>query len=372
MMRRKLVSFFNFFNLKVKIALFMLMICYIVGLFYISLRTFRTDDSIPKIRTVSVKMRKAFRDLTTKVRTGLFIKNFTTFDVTANHFTVDAVLWFECNKNELMLKTLDEFSFDNSEILYKSPPNISFHRDKMLVIYDIIVEVSTDLDFHRFPLEDHRLSLVLANSAVTPSEMYFDDDVNGISLCVSDRIFTTNWVIHSLKKLPGYAALHVDAHNNHKVIRTPKVAFIINFQKAGINKILIIFVPLFIAIFLALFTFLLSFNSNAAKTTLSVTAVTALLGYRFVIQQISPRVGYFTITDKLFVFFIAISFLIMLFQLLLLRQYLLMMDRGKISKAEQPETDTVYYSPRITERINTLVYLCTIVLFLVILTYLMR
>lgn len=372
MMRRKLVSFFNFFNLKAKIALFILVIFYVIGLFYMSLRTFRTDDPIPKIRTVSVKMRKAFRDLTTKVRTGLFIKNFPTFDVPNNHFVVDAVLWFECNKNELMLKTLDEFSFDNSEILYKSPPSISFRHDKMLVIYDIILEVATDLDFRRFPLEDHRVSLVLTNTAVTPNEMYFDDDINGISLRISDRLFTTNWLVHSLKKQPGYTTVHIDAHHPQKVIRTPKVVFTINFQKAGINKILIIFVPLFLTILLALLTFLLSFNSTAAKTTLSVTAVTALLGYRFVIQQLSPRVGYFTITDQLFIFFIGLSFLIMLFQMLLLRQYMLLSDREKISKADQPENDTFYYSPRITERINTLAYFCALLIFIIFVTYLMR
>jgi hypothetical protein len=372
MIHHKIKPFFNLFDLKFKITLFVAVFFYVILLFFLSLREFRTDDPTPKVKEISFKMRKNYRDLSTKVRAGLFIKNFPTFDFTSNNFTIDAIVWFEYNKNEVMQSTIDKFSFDNSKMLHKSAPHVSMHHDKILATYDVVFEAKTDLDFHRFPLEDHRLSLVLTNNAVVPSEMFFDYEANAISLRVSEKLFTSNWLVHSLETGSGYTALHIDEHNKRKIIRTPKAVFTINFEKSGINKILIIFVPLFAAIFLALLTFLLSFNSASAKTTLSVTAVTALLGYRFVIQQISPPVGYFTITDKIFVFFIGLSFLIMLFQLILLRQYLFLMDREKIKKSEQPESDTTIYSPRITERINSLVYFGTIIIFVIVLAYLMR
>jgi hypothetical protein len=372
MMHRNIKPFFNIFDLRFKIALFIFSFLYVCLLFFLALREFKTDDPLPNIKEIQPSMRKSYQDLSTKVRAGLFVKNFSTFDFTTNHFTVDAIIWFEFNKNEIMQKTVDKFSFDNGKILHKSTPHVSIHHDKVLVTYDVIFEAKTDLDFHHFPFEDHRLSLVLTNNTVAPSEMFFDDTSDAISLSVSNKLFTSNWLVHSLYTESGYTVLRIDEHNKRTVLRTPKAVFTINFEKAGVNKILIIFVPLFAAIFLALLTFLLSFNSTSAKTTLSVTAVTALLGYRFVIQQLSPPVGYFTTTDKIFIFFIGLSFFIMLFQLLLLRQYLFIMDREKIKKSEQPETDTAIYPPRITEHVNSLVYFGTVLIFIIVLTYLMR
>lgn len=372
MIHHKIRPFLNIFDLRCKIALFVFSFFYVCLLFFLALREFKTDDPLPKIRNVSIQMRSSYRDLTTKLRAGLFIKNFSSFDFITNHFVVDAIVWFEFNKNEIMQKTVDNFSFDNGKILHKSTPHVSIHHNKVLVTYNVVFEAKTDLDFHRFPLEDHRLSLVLTNNSVAPSELYFDDSADAISLKVSDKLFTSNWLLHSLNTASGYSSLKIDEHNKHQVLRTPKAVFTINFEKAGINKILIIFMPLFAAIFLALLTFLLSFNSTSAKTTLSVTAVTALLGYRFVIQQMSPPVGYFTTTDKIFIFFIGITFFIMLFQLLLLRQYLFLMDREKLKKSEQPETDTAIYPPRITERVNSLVYFGIVLIFIIVLTYLMQ
>jgi hypothetical protein len=153
-------------------------------------------------------------------------------------------------------------------------------------------------------------------------------------------------------------------------MQSPKAIFTINFQKAGINKILLIFVPLFAAVFIALFTFLMSFNSFQGKTTLGVTAVTALLGYRFVIQQMSPSVGYFTLTDKLFIFFLIFSFCIFVFQITLLRHYMFIMERERIKKAEQAEPDREFFTPRITERINTAAYFSAVIIFAIVVTYL--
>jgi len=341
---------------------------YVIVLFGAVLIKFKTSDPIPDVNVISLEMRKHFRDLSTKVRTGLYIKNFPTFDFTANTFVVDGLVWFEFNKNEIMLKTIDKFSFDNSRTIYKSAPHVSIHGDKILVKYEVIFETKTNLNFHRYPLEDHRLSIVLTNNSVSPNEMYFEDSVDALSLTISDKLFITNWYVHTTQTMSGYTSLPYDQFHEKRSVKNPKAVFTINFKKLGINKVLIIFVPLFTAMFFALFSFLLSFNSYAAKTTLTVTAVTALLGYRFVIQQLSPPVGYFTLTDKIFIFFLLLSFLIFIFQLLLMRHYMFLLDREKVKKSEQLSTDVTFYPPKITERVNSVAYFVTVLIFLIVVT----
>jgi hypothetical protein len=369
-MRTKIKHFFQkFFEIRFKFVIFILLFFYVIGLFMVALSTFRTDDPIPDVKMISVKMQKQFGTIASKIKTGLYIKNFPTFDFITNNFVVNAVLWFEFNKNEILLKTIDQFKFENSRIIHKSPPYVTLNENIMLVKYDIIFEVKTDVNFYRFPLEDHRVSMVLTNHFVTPEEMYFDDSTEALSLIISDKLFTTNWKVHSLKSIPGYTSLYYDQHNPKLKMLSPKAVFTINFQKVGINKILLIFVPLFAALFLALFSFLMSFQNHQGRYSLGLSSITALLGYRFVIQQMSPSVGYFTLTDKIFIFFLFFAFIIFIFHVLLSRHYQYLIDREKFKKSEQPDVDTDVMTPRITERINTFAYFAFVSIFIIIVTY---
>ena len=359
-------------NVKLKFLVLMLAMVYVMALVGFTLRHFRSEDPIPDAEMISIEMRKQFRDIAAQVRTGLYIKSFSKFDFVTNNFVMEAVVWFEFNKNEITLETIEKFSFERSEILSRSEPKVTMDGNKINVKYNVIVSLHTNLDFERFPLEDHCLSIELINEFVSPNEMYFDDDVDSLSFVIDDEVFTADWQVESLRAFSGYTALHYDQYREDKKIGIPKAIFIIDFKKAGIKKMLIIFVPLFATVLLAFITFLMSFNSYISKITLAATAITALLGYRFVIENMSPRVGYFTITDKFFIFFLVLSFFIFLFQLFLVRQYMLSMDKGKYEPHEQPDADTVLYSPRITERINTYGFFVTIVLFVVVVTYILK
>ncbi len=335
----------------------------------VALSTFRTDDPIPDVKTISVKMRKQYRDFGCKIKTGIYIRNFSSFDFATNSFVVNAMIWFEFDKNEVPFKTIDNFSFENSKIIYKSQPYVTLNNDKILVKYDVIFEAKTDVNFYRFPLEDHRLSIVLTNNFISPRELYFDDSENAMSLVISDKLFTSNWKVHSMRSISGYSSLYFDQYNTHRKMQSPKAVFTINFQKVGINKILLIFVPLFAVILLALFSFLMSFNNHQGKTSLGLAAITGLLGYRFVIQNMSPSVGYFTLTDKIFLFFLFFAFLIYIFHVLMSRHYLYLVELEKLKKSDQPDIDTNVLTPRITERINTLAYFIFVLIFVLVVTY---
>jgi hypothetical protein len=370
MVRSKIKHFFlHLFEVRLKFVIFVLLFFYIIGLFMVALSTFRTDDPIPDVKTISLKMRKQYRDLACKIKAGIYIRNFSTFDFATNNFVVNAMIWFEFDKNEVPFKAIDQFSFENSKPIYKSPPYVTLHDNKILVKYDVIFEVKTDVNFDRFPLEDHRLSIVLTNNFISPHEMYFDDSENATSLIVSKDLFTSNWKVHSMRSISGYSSLYFDQYDQHRKMQSPKAVFTIDFQKVGINKILLIFVPLFAVILLALFSFLMSFNNHSGKSALGLGAITGLLGYRFVIQNMSPAVGYFTLTDKIFLFFLFFAFVIYIFHVLMSRHYLYLVEREKLKRSEQPETDTNVLTPRITERINTLAYFIFVLIFIIAVTY---
>lgn len=354
--------------LWLRVVFFLVMFAYIIGLFYYVLASFRSNDPYPEVKTISAAMRREFRDFSSQVRAGLFINSFPEFDFIKNNFVVDAMVWFDYNKNELMLSTIDKFSFENAEIKYKSPAKIRRYGDRVLAKYQVKFNAKTEIDFHRFPLEDHSLSLVLINDSVSAEEMYFNDDAQAISFEINKEAFIPNWEVTSMEAVPGYEQVQFDQYQRDRVVYVPKVVFSIDLHRSGLNKIFIILVPIFAAMFLSFFVFFMSFNSYQGKYVLSLTAVTALLGYRFVIHQMSPSVGYMTITDQLFVFFIVLTFFIFAFQVIMVRQYMFLIEQKNVSAAERALSDVVMFTPRRTEQLGSIVFFITGLIFMIVIT----
>lgn len=355
-------------QIRLRIAFFLCIFFYVICLFTYVLSSFRSDDFAPQVKTISPEMRREFRDFSAQVRAGFYINSFPEFDFIKNNFVIDAMVWFDYNKNELMLSTIDKFSFENADIKYKSPAKIRRYGDRVLAKYQVKFNLKTDVDFHRFPLQDHSLSIVLMNDSVSAEEMYFNDDARAISFEIPDDVFIPNWKIGAMSVISGYDLLQFDKYQRDRVMYIPKVVFSIDFHRYGLNNIFIILVPLFIAMFLAMFVFFMSFNSYQGKYVLSLTAVTALLGYRFVIHQMSPVVGYLTLTDQLFIFFIGLSFFIFAFQVIMVRQYMFLMEQKNVSAAERALSDVVILTPRRTEQISSVVFFITGLIFVIAVT----
>lgn len=299
----------------------MLIVLFFIGyaatLFTYRLRGFSSDDPAPAINPVTFEQRKEFREFASLVDTGLHIKNFPTFDVSKNVFVVDAVLWFEFYALQLGLDIIDRFSIKNARIITKSDPNVKIVRDKLVVTYQLIFEMKSDLQFRKYPLTDHVFSIVLINNFVTPTEMYFDDKENSHSFSVSKKLFNSSWSVYSTKVQPGLIAEQPSESNKKQSVEIPCVVYSIFFSKSSFKDLLTLFMPIFAAGLFAWLSLLMNLSNEVGRFTLAVTGVTAILGYRFVIEQVSPQVGYFTVLDKFYLFLLSFCFSIFVFQLIL-------------------------------------------------------
>lgn len=316
---QRIRNFFSVTNTKFKITLLLLLLTYILIIFKISLMRFNTTDTIPPFKPMTTEALKKLGQFTVRIKTGLFIKSFPVFDAIKNSFMIDSVVWFEFNGDEVMLETIDKFSFDNGKIMSKSPPDIKVMNGKIFAKYNVLFELKTDLNFKKFPFEDHRLPIMLSNDFVTPEEMVFLVDAS--SFQVLPTVFPSGWKMSDLSVDAGFTPLMLDRQDPTKKSENPKAFFILNFAKASSRKVLIIFMPLFSAITLSLLSFIMSVSNVVGVFSLAITAVTALLGYRFVIEQMMPQVGYFTTADSLYLFLLMSAFLIFCMQLLITRQY---------------------------------------------------
>ena len=303
----------------VKAVLLTTIAIYLSLCFVVATTRFNSTDREPYIQDIGIAQEKLFAAFTVNIQAGLFIRNFSYFSILENRFVADMLVWYLFDSTEVSLKTIENFSFENGTILKKSLPDIRAMDDKTFVKYNVVVELKTNLDYRRFPLEDHKVSIILTNHFVTPYEVMFD--VLSSDFAVAPDLFVSNWHIKDLKTNFGVGENILSQTDTTKKILYPKMIFTIDFIKAGLRKAFTIFAPIFIIFFFALFSFLLTLGNTIGRTSLSVAALTALLGYRFVIERMMPKVGYFTTTDYIYINLLEISFLIFTLKLLIVSVY---------------------------------------------------
>jgi hypothetical protein len=357
-MKNKISVIKNFFNVTsttFKATMLIVALIYLPIIFKLSLTWFNTTDVIPQMKAINTEVLKKLGPFTVRIKSGMFIKNFPVFDINKNTFLIDAMIWFEFNGDEIMLETIEKFSFDNGKITYKSPPDIKISNEQIFVKYNVLFELKTDLNFHKFPFEDHRIPIVMSNDFVTPDEMIFVVDASAFQL--RPNIAPAGWRFKDTAVDTGFLPLQLDRQDESKKAESPKALFILNVAKASARKALIIFIPLFSAAFLSLLSFLINAANIGAKISLAITAVTALLGYRFVIEQMMPQVGYFTTTDAIYLFLLIFSFICFSVQLLLTRRYMVNNDKNKENEIEA------------LEKINGIIFIVMLLLLVAVTTY---
>lgn len=312
-------------NLKISVPKFYLklfsifvFVVYTAILFALRLQGARIDDPISKVENVSIEQRKAFREFAATMKAGLLIKRFGAFEVHRNNFIIDGTLWFEFYGSQLGLDVIEKFSFIGGKILSKSAPDIKLKEDRLVVTYQIVFEVKAELNHRSFPIANHRLVIVLVNHFLTPSEMFFSDLDQANSFIVAENVFqASDWGLHSTAIQPGLVTLGLDSHDKSKREEYPCLAFTINFIKKTFKDLLVLFIPIFAAALFSWLSLLMDISNHVGRFSLSITAVTAILGYRFVIEQASPRIGYFTILDKFYLGFLISSFFVFVYHLIM-------------------------------------------------------
>jgi len=280
-----------------------------------ALALFRPADNEVDIKLIDMEMRKQIREFASVAKTGLYIKNFELFDITADHFIAGLVVWFEFLTDQVMPETIKNFSFLNGKILDQSVGSVNIHGQIMRITYDVRVEFKSQLNYYRYPFDDHRISLVLTNTNISPSELYFT--VDNSTFTVASDLYTNNWEILELDTAWGYRNLMLDSRTPDSPAQRPVVAYSINFAKSSMRHVVIIFVPLFISLLFGFLTFIMGIENTFDRQRMSLAALTALLSYRFIIDRMMPMVGYLTTTDQLYILYLLLLMIIFLLQMIL-------------------------------------------------------
>ncbi len=257
-------------------------------------------------------------NIPTVVTTGLSIYKYRNFDIVNNNFLFEGTIWFEFDPILISLDTISKFRFEKGEILHISPAKTRIVHDKnILALYDIVVKFETELDYKLFPLEDHIVSLVLINHKVSPQELIFESDKQ--SFIVDENTRSHGWIQAFEQVETGYIEERLDEREFVRNIEHPGVQFSLLYRRAGLKNALILLMPMLVFIIIMLTAF--SYDPQKYFSSIMVAngaSLSGLIGFRFVIEGMSPKVGYFMVSDYFFIVFLALAailFLIGIFSL---------------------------------------------------------
>lgn len=304
----------NLTNVKVQTGIIGLSMLVLIILFYFPHLRFNCSD--PLIQILPITPTISDRQIT-KVNTGLYIKNFPLFDVANNEFIIDGILWFEFDPHAISLEAIKKFSFEKGTILNKTEPETKIINDRLFSTFKLTIRFKSDLDYKFFPLEDHRINIVLTNTFLNPSEVVLIS--NNTDLTTKGKIFTGDWIMINAKVNNGYLKTEI-AKDPQKIATNPAVLFSLNFKKAGFKKTLIVFIPLFIAFFLSLFSLVINMLNISGVLSLSVGSITSLIINLFTLEKMVPNVRYFTLADIIFNLLLIVVFSIFVINIYLIKQ----------------------------------------------------
>lgn len=291
-----------------------LFICFLITLIILTVIVFRWtqffsphEQRVPLQHLTAEKI-KEFGGDPIKVNVGLYIENFDKFDINNDEFIFSGILTFEFDPSLISLESLKKVSFDRGEVLYISAPTTQLEHERLFARYNVRIKLSANLDYAWFPFEDHLLQIVLEDKMLSPRDLVFATTNSDF---IAPDMGAVGWHQFGRSAEAGY----LEAPLQQSVIQYPAAVFAINYGRyTNVRNIFTIIFPMLMLFFIALFSLIIDPRENFTFVlTIPVTVIAGLISFRFIIEAMSPKVGYFLYSDYFFFLFLFLVFSILLF-----------------------------------------------------------
>lgn len=309
---KKTESLFHFLakpKTMVWFALIMTILFSIVSL--IPLSIFNANEQPPDLVTFVPGPDAIFGEEVQKVKTGLYVDDFPGFDMVTNAFTLEGIAWFQFDPSNISPAAISKFSFEGGNFLEKNEIDSALIGNELRVQYKIKVEFSSALEHDRFPFADHRIFLVLTNNFFSSKDQVFESLKSGFT--TNAEAIPDSWTLVSQNSFAGFAPINEDEHTLHERHSAPLVVYSFDFKKPGFRQAMTLIIPLFLIYLLGVFALVIrSEKDSATALELAIGSISGLVAYRYVVEQVSPKVGYLLVSDYLHLMFFVAGFIIFL------------------------------------------------------------
>jgi hypothetical protein len=250
---------------------------------------FYTSDQLPSIQLFNNSDQQVFNK---SIECGFYLKNFIEFNHINNKFVIKGTIWFESPQE--IKSVIDKFSVGKGEIIYKSDPVLSEINGKLISEFDLRLEFPANLTYKYFPLEDHVISFAISNAHLAKKGFALKSQDDNFQ--ISPNLYVDGWNIFQKRVFSGYEKINIGRNE----VLNNRVVFSIDFLQTSKRLFMLIIAPLIICMFLAFMAFSVDFARFEPLMNLVLSSIAAIIGYRFVIETLSPKVSYFIFSDIFF------------------------------------------------------------------------
>jgi hypothetical protein len=266
------------------------------------LAMFNPQEQGPELVHITPPIYKKFGGFANFVTIGLFIDRFQTFDITNNAFVFTGYVWFKYLSGTMSITDLEKFYFLQGEILERSDPETQVIDQYTLTTFHVKVRFSSVLSYKDFPFDGHRIRISISHNNLSPEEVVFQSAERDMIVKSDEKQVGWHKIDQSVDT--GFLESDIDSYDKRKTQYHPAATFSVDYERHGIRFILSIFLPLLLIFYVTLFGFSLD-DGSALRN--AVGGVTGILGYRFVIDNFSPKVGYFMVSDSIFFLILSLT-----------------------------------------------------------------
>jgi hypothetical protein len=280
------------------ISLFILVIIYFL---HTSLVSFKSLEKFPKVFKPDELILNSV-----PVSVSLNIQHFSEFDIVHDSLTFEGNIWFKFDPKELTEAELENFSFELGEIKKKEKIVDKVVDNKRIIGYSIKVSLISNLNYRLFPVDDHKIYIILTNHQLKDKKISFVPE----NFLINSDITIQDWIVHKTFQGKGKVETNIEVHGEN--IDFPAMIYQIDIMRYGNREILLILVPIFAMLFLCFILF--SFNDYDFQIiTITASLIATFIAYRFTVDNLMPKVGYITLADYIFLFFFVLSILVFYF-----------------------------------------------------------
>lgn len=250
-----------------------------------------------------------FKPITSKndtVTMGMYIRSFSIFDVIKNDFVVEGMVWFAFDSKRVNLTQIEQFDVVHGKIIHKSKPIVHQNAGETLAQFDVRISFNTALDYRLFPIDDHRIKLVITNHFL-PQGLLFSSSPNDVT--IEKDLYLPGWKIHDYGVQAGLISVDLKRGTQQFTIENPQVVISFDCERTDPNLI----VNILLTLILILFMSLLTFSSREDSVLIVSVIIVALIGYRAVMLSMGPpHISYFMLSDYIYIFSITSAVLAIL------------------------------------------------------------
>lgn len=298
-------------TIQCQLALMAISSVVIIFLFQGPLHTFSPVNRKSFVIPVQESIVSTWDKKPARVKTGFMFYEFLKFDPLKNEFLMTGMLWFEFDPTKISAEIIDQFTFSKGEIVEKSKPIIKKKSDnKLYVQYYVRVQFMSLLDYKRFPLDDHLMSLNLIHNSIEAYDVLYEIDQK--DFVIPSYVFLSGWSIIDHEARAGYNELKISPDRDPSL--QPKIVFSLSVKKNDVRQLSLMLLALFALFYFALFT--LTLKDFSLKISSIFAIITAFVGLTFVIQFTGPTVSYFMMIDYFNLFLLIAITIVFLVDLL--------------------------------------------------------